>query len=673
MPLIFNGISCIRSRIGQRLITTVAIYHNYLTTVPNGVIRRSALNFIRPRICPYTAQTSWVNILIPIITKSRRLLLSATGVGAASITLLHLSESSTEALPLQEPPPQQMNQVTVAEANTPQGNVLFVNPSVKDAISGTGSEASPFKTIAQALSVAQPNTVIILSTGTYSTESGETFPLQLKPGVSIQGDARTRGSNIVIQGGGTFLSPTFARQNVAILGADRASITGVTITNSNPRGYGLWIESSSPTVSDNTFTGNTHDGISLTGNSSPNIRSNYFYQNGANGITIYGTSQPEIRENVFEKTGFGINIAQKAAPKLIGNRIIQNRAGIIAQANSRPVLRGNTIEGNKEDGVVAIASSQPDLGTKTEPGGNVFSQNGGYDINSSASSQVIPAFGNTIAVARTSGKIDLTGVTPVVPPATQPQIARNILGTRTNQPQLAQNPQTPVANNNPPKESPAILPLQPARLPEFSGEADATTTPITIPVPPPASIAQLPPQQNSPQQQVTVVDTTPTNPSSNIQVATLPTPSADLVIPVPPPASPTVVPSAPSVTGQGLPVLQSAKIVESELLPVPGKNIPIGDSRNLPKVPVTQIAPSPGSPPLPPTPASAQGLRYRVVVEAESESKQELVRSLIPGAFRTFSNGKVFMQAGAFSDRTRADEVLQMLNTKGLKASIQEL
>jgi len=70
---------------------------------------------------------------------------------------------------------------------------------------------------------------------------------------------------------------------------------------------------------------------------------------------------------------------------LLGNRITKNRTGIVTQANARPLLRGNVIEGNKEDGVVVIATSQPNLGTRTKPGGNVFRQNGRYDINSSAS------------------------------------------------------------------------------------------------------------------------------------------------------------------------------------------------------------------------------------------------------------------------------------------------
>ena len=571
-----------------------------------------------------------------MITRSGGLISTATGIGLASTILLGFSDegltlepsslvgASTQLLttPHSSKDPLQA-QIPPDSGTKVRQNELFVNPSVGDEKIGNGSVGAPFKTITQALQVAQPNTVIVLSTGTYSTSSGETFPLRLKQGVSIQGDPRTRGSNIVIQGGGTFLSPTFARQNITILGANQASLTGVSVTNPNPRGYGLWIESSSPVVIDNTFNGNSHDGISIAGNSAPTIRSNYFYQNGANGMTIYGTSRPEIRENVFEKTGFGINIAQKAAPILVGNRITQNRAGIITQAQARPVLRGNVIEGNTEDGVVAIANSQPDLGTKTEPGGNVFRQNGRYDINSSASSQVIPAFGNTIALARTSGSLDVGGtVSPVATHANQPP----------SKPQLALN--TPPASTN--------------------NDAITTMTPIEIPVPPPASTAQLPQLP----------------PASGSDTA--------IEIPIAPTTS-NAVPPPPSQSGsipRTLPVLQPAPIIMSELLPVPNGNIPIGDTRKLPKVAVPRRnsrTPSAGSPPLPPTRATSLGLRYRVVVEAESASKQAFVRSVVPGAFRTFANGRVLMQVGAFGERAKADEMLQLVKSKGLRAAIEQL
>ncbi|HEY9749598.1 MAG TPA: DUF1565 domain-containing protein [Allocoleopsis sp.] len=302
--------------------------------------------------------------------------------------------------------------------------LLYVNPIAGDDAVGNGGERAPFKTITQALRVAQTNTVIVLIPGTYSAETGEVFPLKLKPGVTIQGDTRSHGKDILIQGGGPYLSPTFASQNVTILGAHQAGLAGVTVSNPNPRGYGLWIESASPVILENTFTGNTHDGISIVGSSAPVVRGNYFYANGANGVTIYGNSRPEIRENLFIKTGFGINIAQDAAPKIIGNRIVQNQDGIVVQANAQPIIRGNLIEQNLRDGVVAIAQARPDLGNTNDPGANIFSSNGRFDINSSASNQAISAFGNQLASDRTSGRIDLAGTdnldSPGSPVSTMP-------------------------------------------------------------------------------------------------------------------------------------------------------------------------------------------------------------------------------------------------------------
>jgi len=535
---------------------------------------------------------------------------------------------------------------SIAQVPT-SANKLFVNPAGNP--TGNGSEITPFKTITQALQVAGDNSVIVLATGTYSSESGETFPLMLKSGVSIQGNSPSKGRDIVINGGGAYMSRTFARQNITMLGANNAAVSGVTITNNNPRGYGLWIESSSPTVSDNTFTGNKHDGISVTGNSAPKIRNNYFYLNGANGMTIYGTSAPEIQENVFEKTGFGINIAQKAAPIITNNRIIQNRSGIITQANANPVLRGNIIEGNTEDGLVAISTSQPDLGTKAEPGKNVFGQNGRFDINTSASKQLLVAFGNQLESDRISGNLDLSGtINP-----NQPQIAQNV-------PSVSNQPLTPVVA--PLARTTPLLPLGVRQLPRtprvptpYTSNAPSTTS-IEIIVPPPEKSSPLP-----------VIEVT-ARAAQGSDIASIP----QIDIPPPPIVSGQINP--PATIDNNLPILQSAQIVEADLLPVPGGNIPVGNSRKLPKVPIVQntnVAID-GSPPLPPK-ATSLGLRYRVVVAADSKSQQDQVRTLVPGAFRTFNNGKVLMQVGAFGDRTKAIEMQQYLSSQGVTCTIEQL
>jgi parallel beta-helix repeat protein len=642
------------------------------------------------------------------------------GIGAGSA----IAPFHTQAQTIPQP---QSNTMEIAQASAPSSaNLLFVNPTLGNDSNSGSSQQNALRTITQALQNAQPNTVILLVPGTYSAESGETFPLALKPGVTIQGEPGARGRGIVIRGGGTFLSPTSASQNVTILGEDEATLTGVTVTNPNPRGYGLWIESSSPTVNNNTFTGSSHDGISLTGNSAPLIRSNSFIQNGANGITVYGTSRPEIRENVFERTGFGINVTENAAPLIVGNQIRQNQDGVVVQENARPTLRNNVIEANRRDGVVAIARSFPDLGTANEPGNNQFRNNARQDVNASATSQVIPAFGNQMEGDRTTGRIDLTGVAtapptrpaPVTPrpfPAPSATISSAIPPSTTssapvNQPSPASvttRPTTPSGSEGgfsalPNLEAaPEATPSQSLASRPSASQSSAQTPPaasrpnvaispsdaadaVEIPVPLPSSAQTIPPARNQstappvsnaatpapaaqPMREIVVRQTPERSPGSPSSRTATATDFAPIEIPVPPPAS-----VASTVSSQPLAPRTANPVRSTNLLPVPSGNIPLGNIGSLPTVSVANSSYnrtsslSSGS-----YRGGAAFVRYRVLVEADSESLQAEVRSLVPGAFRTYANGRTMMQAGAFGDRSHADEAAQMLNRSGFRATVQ--
>lgn len=346
------------------------------------------------------------------------------GLGVITITVLGVGSGRVSA---------QIPQTSQGESTRSEVKMLFVNPRLGNNTSGNGTQSAPFQSITHALQVATPNTMIILFPGNYTAETGEIFPLNLKPGVVIQGDSPSKGQGITIRGGGTFLSRSFGAQNVTIVGADKAELSGVTVTNPQPRGYGLWVESSNPVITNNTFTRNTQDGISISGNSSPTIRQNYFHRNGANGMTIGGNSQAQVRENVFEQTGFGINITDNAAPILGSNQIQNNRYGIIVQGNARPILRQNLIQGSREDGLVVLTPAMPNLGTMTEVGGNQFRNNMGYDINASGSNQRIPAVGNNLFPNRIIGNVDFQARTAPI----------------------GQNPQRPTLANPPIQTIPA--------------------------------------------------------------------------------------------------------------------------------------------------------------------------------------------------------------------------
>jgi len=359
--------------------------------------------------------------------------------------------------------------------------ILIVNPTFGDDSTADGSEHAPFKTISKALQVARPNTVIQLVPGTYSEETGETFPLYLKAGITIQGNSENRGSDITIRGSGFFLSATSARQNVAILGANNAALIGTTVINPHPQGYGLWVESTSPTVTDNTFTANGHDGISVTGKGAPLIRNNYFYQNGANGITVYGSSRPEIRENIFEQTGFAININQSSAPLIIGNRITQNKDGVVVQGKSHPVLRNNSIEGNERDGLVAIGESRPDLGTPSEPGGNFIRNNSQFDINAKRTSQTISAVGNELI--KTTGQLDTSGATntnlAVATPEASPPAAKS--DQATSAPSKETQPEKTLTVSTPKPSSASALTLAASSV-SFGERPSSAQAPVQVSV-----------------------------------------------------------------------------------------------------------------------------------------------------------------------------------------------
>jgi len=498
-----------------------------------------------------------------------------------------ITQRSTKPAPTLPPQQQVIESFPIAQTESTMTQ-LFVNPIAGNDTTGNGSDRTPFKTITQALKVAKENTVIYLIPGTYSEQSGENFPLELKPGITLQGDPPSKGRSIIIKGGGLFISPTFARQNATILAANKSGIAGVTVTNSNTRGYGIWIESSNPVIADCTFIGNSHDGISIAGNSAPLIRNNYFANNGANGMTIYGSSRPEVRENVFEKTGFAINIGQNATPLIAGNRISQNIDGVVIQGKAKPILRGNTIENNSRDGVIALTETLPDLGTAQDPAGNIFRNNGRYEINAQTAVQIIPVYGNQLTSRRLIGRIDLDG---------------NLIQVSTTR---SSSP-TVFTNNTQAVQIPVPAPDAKKRPVRRSRRARATT-----------------------RRQVTRQTVAATNTSAT------------------PTSQQTLLPEAGIQSG----VLPTANTTFSQ---VNTNSLP---SQSLPE---TNQA------------TTALSLRYRVVVEVRTLQEQTRLLSLVPGAFRTISDGKVVMQVGAFSDRDQAEEMLEKINSNGLSGDIEEI
>jgi parallel beta-helix repeat protein len=570
-----------------------------------------------------------------------------------------------------------------AEENTYQQ--IFVQPDGGSDIA-SGSEAAPFKTLTKALEAAQPNTIIQLAPGLYSELTGEVFPIVMKSGVTIRGNVSDRGQEILIRGSGSFLSRTFAKQKVTIVGHGRSGLQGVTVSNPEEQGYGVWVESSSPVISDNTFMASGHDGVSVVGSSAPIIRNNHFYENGANGITIYGNSQPEITENIFEKTGFGINIAQNAAPKIIGNRITGNKDGIVIQGNAKPILRNNVIDNNERDGLVAISQSQPDLGSSSDPGGNAFSGNQQHDINAKASSNPVIAIGNqyktTEGQVRNSEPVRAIANPPVAAAAAPPiqvPIAVQISVPTVEKPQESITATVPPITIFPSVTLKATKPL-PQREAPLSGVSVVSGNSL------------LPAAKLNKSQATTAVGLVPGGQSVAIPIA-VPAPERPIVMPTL--AVPAFVPLSPGAAQTlarlpqaGPPVLDRATnfVPQSvgqtaqpdsplaNLLPVPKDAIPVGDTGGEPAAPwLSRGGLALGGPPAPPLAINLATPKFRVVLTGvEGSSNLSQVQNLVPGAFSTVVRGQSVVQAGAFSDRAKAEALHQMLASQGLPVSLEE-
>lgn len=313
-------------------------------------------------------------------------------------------------------------------------NLLYVNPSTGND-SASGSQVAPLKTITKATQQATAGSSIRLMPGTYSVATGEVFPLVVPSNVTVVGDESQKGKGIQITGSGRYLSTSFGGQNATFKLESRGTLKGVTITNNESRGTGIWIESTNPTVINCTLVNCQREGIFVTGTAKPIVTDCVFFQNAAAGISIVREAKGEYRNNVCQNTGYGIAIGDNAAPLLVGNRIFENRSGIVLSRAARPVLRNNIIERNTETGLVILETCVPDLGNPQEPGGNAMRDNGEVDLQNATNPQItIVSVGNQLNPTRLQGAIELLAneippistnppvTPPITPPVTPPKV-----------------------------------------------------------------------------------------------------------------------------------------------------------------------------------------------------------------------------------------------------------
>jgi hypothetical protein len=239
---------------------------------------------------------------------------------------------------------------------------------------------------------------------------------------------------------------------------------------------------------------------------------------------------------------------------------------------------------------------------------------------------------------------------------------------------------TPPSTASPPmpsvavQPSPSLAPAQPTgTVPRVDSSRPIGTAPVTVASPPPAepgAIAipvRMPAAAPAPESSVWA------NPNVQIQAVS----PAPIDIPVTPPSrnpawnamdqldqqTPIDIVVTPPPGGWEQPVAAAPSPPSLDLLPVPSMDIPIGNVGGLARVPVAGsgggYAPSRAS------------LQYRVLVDASPSNVRSRVEALVPGAFPTVVNGRTMMQAGAFSDRANAQELVDLLNSYGFQTQLE--
>ncbi|NJK63569.1 MAG: DUF1565 domain-containing protein [Synechococcaceae cyanobacterium SM2_3_1] len=531
-------------------------------------------------------------------------------------------------------------------------SVIYVDAANGSDTSGDGSRNAPFQTITYGLTRAGAGVIVQLLPGEYTEASGETFPIELPKGVILRGDEASLGEGYLISGGGTFISPTLARQNITLLAQPGSQVRGVTMRNEGRRGYALWLESSDASVYNNSFVGSIHDGIFMTGASAPQVQGNRFYKNGANGISILGTSTPTIVNNLFQETGFGIMIDQRSAPVVRDNRILQNRSGVIVGGSAQPILRGNLIGRNLEAGLVAISQGAPNLGTPEDPGNNTFDGNGQLDIHNSTRGLSLVAFGNSLS-GENKGDIRVSGQAIAQAAAAAPQaVAEGSLSL----------PETPIqsAPATPPPAAASPAPLA-ATLPPPAPPAPTPQTPLPTPIPPRLTTSA---PVSSP--------SAPGNTSSGdvLEFRAVPF-TADPESPTPSAAEPPNTTSSPE-TPAAAP--QKPLMDITTLLPPPNR-------RSAPPPQPTQVtasapppATTPEAAPAAPTTASqplasnSNGAQFRVLVIPDASDNLQQLQQLVPTAAETVFNGRNVWQVGLYNSRSSAQSILDQLLDAGFEA-----
>lgn len=216
------------------------------------------------------------------------------------------------------------------------------------------------------------------------------YVIQVMPGIYTENI--TMKSYVTLRGAGaevTTIQATWIGNDVITV----SSLTDVGIYNLTLKGgrFGVYSNSSSPTIDGNIITGNGSAGI-YNQASSPTIRQNTIKGNGV-GISNNNSSNPIINGNIITgNTEQGIYNNNNCTATISGNTIDGNTKEGIYSSTSMMIILGNRITNNGFTGVSVSSTSTAIYGSRVI--GNTVTGNGHHGIWVSSDSPTVS--GNTV-------------------------------------------------------------------------------------------------------------------------------------------------------------------------------------------------------------------------------------------------------------------------------------
>ena len=234
-----------------------------------------------------------------------------------------------------------LNTSQISLSTPAAGGALYVDVKTGSDSPSCGTSSSPCKTITYALSKTAGDQTIHVAKGTYNAASGETFPLQLKPGTALVGDGYWwMGIKVIKE---TYIEGT----TPTILGADNATIVSCYV---KPTAWGTSMraiddDGHAMTVYHCTIDGvlaSSLQGVGFYGGSSLiDSRVENFSSPGGRSVWVWGAGGSLIKGNVVKNNSHGIAVS--ASNTEISNNIVRNTSSIGISAGDRDFVTSDVV------------------------------------------------------------------------------------------------------------------------------------------------------------------------------------------------------------------------------------------------------------------------------------------------------------------------------------------